>query len=414
MITFKGLSSLVLFISLSINVFAQTHHEYAVRFDPQNVSYSRLNMFTPVNVDACTAYDKNGKRLFWQGKTSSTDWTLYTVNVLTGAIIYQSTPFTSGSYYITLMKYDNSTDTLYGIYQNGAFNQDSCFFCWIDPQTGAIHKKNYFPGIGYPATYECAFDELNHLFIFLAADTTNVKRIYVVDARTGNMLNNFVAGITISALNFNNTNGHLYAIADSATWQDIRLDTINLAAGTHHHLVSLGNHYTVSRRTSTIDEASGHFIYVASVYPQHDTIFTVDLQTNTIIDRKLFPFDPTGQQAAAENILGFNYDEGLNAIYAIHWGVDSLEAVNDLSGGTSFEMYPNPASQQTIIYPGKTYDESVVVVCNALGEIVLSQTSRNASAIELKTDALAAGIYYVSLTCDGEKRATKKLVIDKN
>ncbi len=68
-----------------------------------------------------TTYDANHQRFFFQGNaTSVPPYNLYTVNAVSGAVIYNpicpSPAGTSGR--VSGLQYDNATDTLYGIHQS--------------------------------------------------------------------------------------------------------------------------------------------------------------------------------------------------------------------------------------------------------------------------------------------------------
>lgn len=402
-----------LVLLIASHAFSQTQHEYAVSFNPQNVTYNRLQIFPNVaTVNSCTAYDQNHKLLFFQG---SPTWTLFTVDVVTGNIVHQVNNFTPMNPQVGMMFYDNTVDTLYGLYFDGTFNQMYCAWSWIDPASGAIHVKDTLPYISAPLWWEGTYDEIDHRFMFVGYDTVNAHHLYTVDAFTGNVLSSPPENYTVSDLAFDNANGRLYAVVDSATWQNSRFDSIEPATGIHHPLLALNNCYVYSRRTVAIDESSGNYIFVARTYPQADSIYTIDLQTNTLIDQKLYPFDPSGQVSTAENILGYNFDESLNTIFAIQWGHDSsiVEGENAVQQESRFALYPNPAAAKTVIYPGRPYRDASVIIRNTLGEIVLSANYADNMPVEIETAGFAPGIYFVSLVCDGENCGTQKLLVNR-
>jgi Secretion system C-terminal sorting domain len=400
-----------------LSIYAQPHQEFVVTLAPQTVTYNRLGVFPNVIfVNPGTAYDENNKRLFFQGRDYS-GWTLYTVDVLTGDTIYQINNFTpaAGST-ITYMCYDNLTDTLYGLHFYSVNNQTICSFCWIDPSTGTYQVKSAIPNT-FPGYYEYAYDELNHRFFFTGVDSNLGNMFYVIDAHTGNIEYSTVLNHSFHYLNFNNVTGHLYALVDSVSWTSTQIDTIDIATGQPHHLYSLPSlpyQVTYRCRTAVMDEPNGHFLFVARTYNQPDSLYTYDLQSNTVIDRKFYSYDPTGTLYAPENILGYCHDRQTNTIYGIHWGISESLSQNIYSfeENSDLSIAPNPTHTQTTIRTIKPCHNAKIAVHNAIGDLVELPIMLQSNSIEIETSHLDSGIYFISINFGDGSTVIKKLIVD--
>ncbi|MBA3683213.1 MAG: T9SS type A sorting domain-containing protein [Bacteroidetes bacterium] len=77
----------------------------------------------------------------------------------------------------------------------------------------------------------------------------------------------------------------------------------------------------------------------------------------------------------------------------------------------SLNLYPNPAHDKFII-DGSELEGAKVVITNVIGQtIVLPVTSKKSDVMEFNTSSLSKGIYFVTITKDGNI-ATKKVVVN--
>ena len=81
---------------------------------------------------------------------------------------------------------------------------------------------------------------------------------------------------------------------------------------------------------------------------------------------------------------------------------------NNFSDG--FSVYPNPSSGLSKIQLGESYNEVSVNVFNVLGKQVATEEHNNTNEIELNTQELSEGIYFIKVK-SGAKEATIKLVV---
>lgn len=96
-----------------------------------------------------------------------------------------------------------------------------------------------------------------------------------------------------------------------------------------------------------------------------------------------------------------------------------LSDMNDLgvsenAQSLSMSVYPNPAVDVTNVrFDAKTQGNAVITVTDMTGKIVQTKTLNNVFGvqnIEVKTNDLNAGIYFVNVSANGET-ATKKLTV---
>jgi len=86
-------------------------------------------------------------------------------------------------------------------------------------------------------------------------------------------------------------------------------------------------------------------------------------------------------------------------------------SIQDNTFGSEFNVYPNPSFGSSKIELGENYNEVSVNVFNVLGKQVATQTHYNTNVIELNTQELATGIYFIKVQ-SGVKEATIKLVVN--
>lgn len=91
-------------------------------------------------------------------------------------------------------------------------------------------------------------------------------------------------------------------------------------------------------------------------------------------------------------------------------GPDPTTGIGDVQAGMSVVTYPNPATEMAYVTAEGTILNYEVV--DAMGRKVMAQENVNADILELNVSALAAGIYFVTITTDNGT-ATQRLNVVK-
>lgn len=82
-----------------------------------------------------------------------------------------------------------------------------------------------------------------------------------------------------------------------------------------------------------------------------------------------------------------------------------------LSNQYSFEMFPNPTAHAFQVRFNHLNAKAELSIQNTLGQTILQQTVRNGENIDITS--LQNGIYFVTVTYQGQPIGTQKLVIQK-
>ena len=122
-------------------------------------------------------------------------------------------------------------------------------------------------------------------------------------------------------------------------------------------------------------------------------------------------WSPSNQNTAtASGLAGGNYTvtvtdaNGCTQTSTVHVGTLGLEEVNLLQGLT---LYPNPTHASVYLDLGKLFEEKVTLtMTNALGQIISKNEVVNESIVEMDTDLLEPGVYWIEIRIEsGDKRS---------
>src|SRR5450432_1259860 len=155
-------NAIIVSVLISMCTMVNAQYEWLTTFNYSNATINRIANIPGVTwvVADNSAYDQNHQHFFFQGNaTAAAPWYLYTINAVTGAIIYNPLcPAGNPSAGIEGLQYDNNTDTLYTMYTaNG-----NDYFSWLEPSTGTVHIIMHISGTaGY---IESTFDTKDHLY----------------------------------------------------------------------------------------------------------------------------------------------------------------------------------------------------------------------------------------------------------
>ncbi|CAN5917409.1 hypothetical protein BH11BAC7_BH11BAC7_15060 [soil metagenome] len=402
----------IMLLVLPANLYAQLHHEFLARVDYQTFGYTRIDSFPNVNsVYDNTAYDQNNKRFFLQGNNhpATPPWTLFTIDAQTGAMLSQATipSNLSSAVHVCCLQYDNTNDTLYGIYYQGT----SFSSCWIEPSTGIVHFKQTLPGIdGYAPTIS-AYDEIHHHLIFWGS-TINGGRLVTVDALTGVLLATSALSASggVCNLEYDNTNGHLYGVRTGTN----SLDSIEVLTGIQHLIAALPAIGLMQNGISAIDEANHLYIFCGKTQPSNnDSLFTIDLQTGMIVNEQNYYGYANSASITGENIIMYCMDQLTGELYAINWGIEWLDpnGITTPQNDALFSLSPVPASSFADLQFAHAYDHVEVRVYNTLGMLVDVQTCEQVSGIRLSVENLMPGTYFVFVDADGVLSGVHSLIV---
>lgn len=399
---------LLMMISISSQLPAQNYHEYLARVNYQNVGFAALDSFPGVTwVNDNGAYDQNAKRFFFEGNdySLSPPWTLYTINAITGAISSQ-VPIPANlpqSDHVYCLQYDNSCDTLYGIYSNA---NSQFFSAWIEPLTGNVHLKCLLTGMSGYAAGVNTFDEIHHRMIF--EGVINGTGMITVDARTGQLLGSCSSCFGI--LEYDNSTDHLYGIYPGIS---TAFDSIDALTGAQHLISYLPNESFYQNGISAIDEPNNRFIFCGhSAQNNHDSLFVLDLQTGNILSQQYYAY-ANSAIFTVQNLISFSFDQLSGELYALHWGDkdDNTSGINSLIENETLQIMPNPCSQEVMVNFNSTYENINVKIYNALGELVGNENDNEASSLKINTSNWPGGIYFFSVSADGQTKGVQKVVV---
>jgi len=308
-----------LFVVFTCNIFSNcfAQNEYLATLDYNTASVQRIGNSVPgvTWVNDRSAYDKNHQRFFFQGgAVNGPPWSLFTINAVAGDVIY-SVSFSSsiGSGTVAGLQYDNSSNTLYGLF----FANFLTYFTSIDPATGTVSIINSIPP--FNGFCQATFDERDHTYIM-----ANGSTLLGLDANTGTIKNNLV-GLTINNPVYDNRTNRLYGIKISPILQSPQFDSIGLSAGTLFRIADLPQLSLPQVSAYTIDEQSNKYIFVGTdddgTACVNDFLYVLDVSNGAILERTTYPYAKAKGSANStyENVIDFSFDNSRQRLYALNW-----------------------------------------------------------------------------------------------
>src|SRR6185312_2328717 len=261
------------------------------------------------------AYDETHGAYIFQGGNPLVD-SLYSINVANGSII--SNPYFSPSGTgAREPKYDNTKDTLYGLYWNNSLSE--FFLAWINPLTGLYTQIGTTPIAGLSGTSqgETAYDEVNHRYF--ALDNT---QLFCIDATNGNLISNPILSSSPNGqlihFWYDNSTNTLYGLMQTIgiTPQLCYLVSINTSTGVMT-TVGSGTTFGSGGGSSAIDRTNQRYMYTYSTGGSSFHIVTLDIATGNVIANKLLPL------CNGDNIHSIAFDNVKGKLYGIQWDADT-------------------------------------------------------------------------------------------
>ncbi len=397
----KIFHTFILFAIFNLSAFSQ--HEFLARVNPSDLSFTTFDSIPGVawiSVNTGTM-DENNHRFFFIGAPPNfTPSRLYTLDALTGSIIYNPlipSNFSSSSY-LGGLEYDNNSDTLYGLFQDGTTL--NWYLAWIDYTNGFVHPKynQQATTFGIGST---TYDKNHHRYLYSMGSTQ-----YVLEAHTGQVIYSYTLPYYYYDLKYNNSNDKLYCISNPVNPLNFEFDTVEIATGILHAISNMPFHYVVGTpMLKAIDETNGRYFCVAGLTNTSWQLYTINIQNGSIM---YSPFDTLlGNQ---HNLIELHYYNVLDTLYALYWGQSIALAIPEINNElSSVSMNPNPSSGFiTLVHNGTTKLE--IEIHNIVGELIYKSTSQN-QQITIDLTLKPKGIYFVKVF-DGEKSYCKKLIVE--
>ncbi len=289
-------------------------YEWLATVDYSTLAINRIGNIPGVTwvIEDNSTYDQNHQRFFFQGNaTRSPPWNLFTLDAVTGAVIYNPVCPAGGGLggQVEGLQYDNGNDTLYGL------SLAAGSFSWIDPATGTVHAKASIPGYG---GYQwSAYDTKDHLYIIGSGSS-----MIVIDALTGNELYNYPLANIYDAV-YDNLTGKLYGINTSFAMPNPQFDSITLTTGALHLIANLLPLGLPQANANTIDENAGKYIFLgsdpsgATCYSTY--LYVLDINTGTVFSKMVYPYAVGATVITNQNLIEYSFDNKRGTLYALNW-----------------------------------------------------------------------------------------------
>ena len=247
--------------------------------------------------------------MIFEGGDPSPDH-LYSIDVTNGSVV--SSPLfpaagTQGN--VREPQFDNTTETLYGVYQD---TFSDYYLATIDPATGIHTQIGTSPVPGLIGTNQGmdTYDEIHHRYILLSSNT-----LYSIDAQTGNTISSLpiTSQSTGSLINicFNNANDTLYGLMLDNTSQLFFLVWIDTATGYATHIGN-GTNLAAGNGGGAIDQANRRYIYSYSSQSGGYYVSVMSLDSGNVLFNNQIMLD------SLDNVHSVKYDNVKQKLFAIH------------------------------------------------------------------------------------------------
>ena len=307
---------IILFYFITLSSYSQG--EFLIEIDGSTGSFlqigNAINGITWV-YPYIRGYDETHGTYIFQGGASLVDH-LYSIDVTNGSIISNPyfAPFGTS---VREPKYDDTKDSLYGLYWNSSLSQ--FFLASINPVTGLYTTINTTPIAGLTSTFQggTAYDAINHRYFVV-----DNNQLFSINSANGTLISspNILLGSGEQLLHFcynNSLNVVNGLIQNSNTPQLCYLISINITTGV---VTRIGNGFPfgIGGGSSTIDKINQRFIYTYTTGGSTFYVTTVDIASGNVISNKLIPLDPS------DNIHSIAYDNVKHKLFGIQWDADKI------------------------------------------------------------------------------------------
>ncbi len=399
-----------------------THHagaqmEYFVNVDRTTGLFRKISTLPDVKwiKGLYGAYDQQKHRYTFCGGDDSYDWRLYTIDALTGQVVYSPRFKDFGSDgRVYNLQFSESDGILYGLYWDNIAKKLS--FVSVNPVTGDFNIINTIEGARNYMMPEAYFspmiDKKRNRYMFAGSDTLNKPHLYTLDIATGNILYSPPFQLKIIQMKYDPGLDKIFGIY-SATWGGMNglVDTQQLVSVDPQS----GNYETIGG--PTIRNITAHFT-LASTYTYreatHEYIFSgADTAGSYLVSLKAngeVTYMPNFSfvNHAGANVIVFQYDQSLDKLFAIHWEPKTIKGLSD----NNTVVFPNPFTTDATIALKDYYGTVVSQVYDAAGRVVARAVDSNTNVVTIKRNALPTGVYFVRIVADGVAFAALKLLAE--
>jgi hypothetical protein len=409
------------FLFLIANL-AYSQTEYLVTVDPTDCTFEAIHALPDIHYIAIypnfTTFDEGNKRYILKGKDFNNNLKLYTINALTGAMLFNPLfplPEISEDNLVEF-QYDTTGNKLYALHWK---NQEQTeYLVSLSLETGEYNLINALP-VADPVTIVppftqrrfSAFDKIHQNYIFSGADTNGNKKLFTVDVNTGTIL--FAPEFpvvsdpsdVIMELQFDNSTSHLYGLFLDVSESKFYIVTINQQNGQYTIVCAIPGLLSVdtSNGYTVFDEINHKFIF-HGLATTGWKLFAVDVNTGINTTANFFP-----EINGNDNLIELQMDNTTGVLYGLHWIDDDLGI--ETHEKNRVRIAPNPASTDCSIQFDTTYTEIKLELYNSLGQIVRSEKIVNADSYMLDLSTLNTGIYILKLSTLGTNITIQKLII---
>ncbi len=382
---------LILLLALQFHAKAQT--EFLVTVNPATGTDSIIDSLPGVNwiFDGTSTFDKNNHRYFFEGKDFGGNVRLYTINAIDATISSQPVISSQTGGFC----YDDSSNTLYGLYLNSPLGQ--MYVASFDSLTASAFIIDTLPdkGISAGTTF---FDNAAHTYVLLSSNS-----FYSVNV-ISRKISITTAPANLGQIEFDNASGIPYGLITIPSLKKMIFVSLNISSGTYTTLDTLPTSGYNSDQTS--------FNEVGNIYTfcNGTNLYSVSASSDNVVSSPVFPVGMT----PPANVIELQYDNSNGVLYALHWGKAITDGITNITNDrySGFELYPNPTSSLCVLSLNKQYARIDISVYNSLGQSVYRSTKINAKDIEINNEVLPSGNYFISVIADNFYIGTKRLVID--
>lgn len=170
-----------------------------------NTNTSSINVINELNVNGIqvggVTFNSNSGKYIFIGPDLNYDKRIYFVNVLDGSIEYD---ILINDKSIGAIQYDNVNNKLYGVYR------DTCclmpkYFAEIDTTSADVTILDTLYDLYGTVSGSQEFDQESGTFIFVGMDTSQIKRLYLIDAQSGQVISKTPVSTHIGEIECDNT-----------------------------------------------------------------------------------------------------------------------------------------------------------------------------------------------------------------
>ncbi|MFL5753702.1 MAG: T9SS type A sorting domain-containing protein [Bacteroidia bacterium] len=375
----------------------QGQTEYFGTLDPCNFNYIIIDSVPTVKyieVPSST-FDNLNQHYIFSGSPDGLIWKLYTINVNNGNVI--SNPLfpvlSDPNDNIINWQYSNSQNKLLAMHWDNSQNTE--YFVSINTNTGAFTIIDSLPSIKYIQGF-ATIDNINNRYIVRASPNTNTWYLYSINTSDGSIISNPP---------YPNPNGNLieYQYSNSLNklialhWDNLSnteyLAEVNPGNGTFTDINSIPGVAWIQGGYTTFDDYNKRYLFRGGDNSGNWYLYSIDAVNGNVSCNPVFPTSTTN-----DNIEMPQMDSLTGIMYALHW--ESVTNGIKEKGGHISNFFPNPLIEDAKLTLDKTYNDIILFIYNASGQVVCKQTAANTSEIYISRGNLSEGQYFISVICD--------------